>query len=469
MAMMEDILTKHKAGFSDYTELRGHRKSICCVSYENNSLNTQMDEHSFGVCARTFRHGAYGFAAFPEYNDAAARRVLESARVNADVLAHSTKRLLPPVPETENGSVMRQFNYRYVRAFELEKLAREIGEYAESRKPGVHASVTVLNSVTEKLLVISNGYDYHNIENLPSIEITLRYTGADGRELSSTQDWNPRCMLSEIADDPSRAFKVADDLIDDLKEAEAKGDEEMVYADGGEWDCILMPSFTGMLAHEAVGHTMEADSVLIPGSAGEKYLGKQVASPLVSLTDFHAQTCNGIPGLLDIPVDDEGVKCIDAPIIKDGILVGAMTDRRSAVELGLPMTGNARASEYLDTTIIRMRNTCFHPGESSLDDMIASIDRGYFLKSSGGGNGSLKGEFSMLAQEIYEIRNGKVSRKVYPTTVAGLAWDALKTVTMVSREFEMEKYCGTCGKDDQGIHTASGGAAFKMRLNFAGR
>lgn len=75
----------------------------------------------------------------------------------------------------------------------------------------------------------------------------------------------------------------------------------------------------------------------------------------------------------------------------------------------------------------------------------------------------------MMAVDLYEIRNGKLGRKVRPTTTAVIAWDALKTVDMVSVEFSNGERCGTCGKDDQGIHTSEGGVAFKMRLRIAGR
>jgi TldD protein len=247
-----------------------------------------------------------------------------------------------------------------------------------------------------------------------------------------------------------------------LKEKEAE-EKDLVYAEGGEWDCVLSPVFVALLAHEAVGHTMEADAILQKDSVGRTYMGKQVASPLVSLTDFHSKVCGGTDGLLDIPVDDEGVKCIDAPIIKDGILCGAMTDRRTASLLGMPMTGNARAHQYCDTTIIRMRNTCFHPGTSSLDDMIASIDKGYYLTHSGGGNGDLDGRFNMTVAAGYEIVHGKLGRPIRGTMASGLAWDALKTVDMVSSNFIEPKGTGECGKK-QSIPTGQGGPEMKLRL-----
>lgn len=467
--MLENILSKYKSGFSDFTLLRGQQKSEQWVQYttekgyavvmrEGESRNTR------GVSATVFANGAYGFTALPRYDDAAAQFVLKKAKENALLLASARKEALSPVPMTENGAMMREMDYRFLTDRQLCAFATELGKYAESRKPGIKAEIMIVQDATEKLLVVSNGYDYHNIENLPGISIQLKMD-----DISVYKEIHPRKRsMCSIVEDPAEVYALIDKLVEELSEKKAE-DKDAVFAEGGEWDCVLSPVFVALLAHEAVGHTMEADAVLQKGSVGREYMGKQVASPLVSLTDFHSKVCGGVDGLLDIPVDDEGVKCIDAPIIKDGILCGAMTDRRTAAMLNMPMTGNARASRYCDTTVIRMRNTCFHPGTSKFEDMIAAIDKGYYLKTCGGGNGSLKGEFRMTAAELYEIRGGKLGRKVKPTTTAGIAWEALKTVDMVGAEFSPGESCGICGKDDQGIHTAEGGAAFKMRLRIAGR
>ncbi len=57
-------------------------------------------------------------------------------------------------------------------------------------------------------------------------------------------------------------------------------------------ECILDAKLAGILAHEAIGHTTEADLVM-GGSVAGDYLNKQAASPLVSLVDFaHSYQAN---------------------------------------------------------------------------------------------------------------------------------------------------------------------------------
>ena len=50
-------------------------------------------------------------------------------------------------------------------------------------------------------------------------------------------------------------------------------------------DVILDADLAGILAHEAIGHTTEADLVLGGSVAGE-FMGEQVASDLVTLVDY---------------------------------------------------------------------------------------------------------------------------------------------------------------------------------------
>ena len=47
----------------------------------------------------------------------------------------------------------------------------------------------------------------------------------------------------------------------------------------------MHPNLAGILAHEAVGHTVEADLVL-GGSVAAHCMNKQVASELITMVDF---------------------------------------------------------------------------------------------------------------------------------------------------------------------------------------
>ena len=228
---------------------------------------------------------------------------------------------------------------------------------------------------------------------------------------------------------------------------------------------ILGGMMTGMLSHEAVGHTVEADLVL-GGSVAAHNLNKRVASDLVTLTDF-AHTAFGEPCPLPVFVDDEGTEAKDVTLIRNGILTGYMNSRESTQHFGMEPGGNARAWMFSDEPLIRMRNTAVHPGKDKLDDMIASIDDGYYLIDSGNGQADTTGEFMFGVTMGYEIKGGKLGKALLDTTISGVAFDMLKTVDMVS---DSVFWCssGFCGKK-QPMPVGMGGPALRCRVKIGGR
>ena len=53
----------------------------------------------------------------------------------------------------------------------------------------------------------------------------------------------------------------------------------------GEYECICAPDVTGIIVHEAFGHGVEMDMFVKKRALAEEYVGKYVASPLVTMHD----------------------------------------------------------------------------------------------------------------------------------------------------------------------------------------
>jgi TldD protein len=66
----------------------------------------------------------------------------------------------------------------------------------------------------------------------------------------------------------------------------------------------------------------------------------------------------------------------------------------------------------------------------------------------------------------YEIRNGRIGRAITDTTISGVAFDMLKTITMVSDQMSWS-CAGMCGKK-QIIPVGMGGPAIKCRVHLGG-
>jgi len=166
-------------------------------------------------------------------------------------------------------------------------------------------------------------------------------------------------------------------------------------------------------------------------------------------------------------VDDEGTIARDVTIIEDGVLKAYMHNRETALYFGHEPTGNARAYLYSDEPLVRMRNTAILPGDDKLEDMIASIDDGYYLTQTGNGQADLTSEFMFSVNMGYEIKKGKLGRAIRDTTISGVAFDLLRTVSMLSDEMTWSS-SGMCGKK-QPMPVGMGGPSVKCRVNMGGR
>jgi TldD protein len=100
---------------------------------------------------------------------------------------------------------------------------------------------------------------------------------------------------------------------------------EGVFPEPGISQCILDADLAGILAHEAIGHTTEAD-IVRGGSVAADYMDQTVASPLVTLVDF-AHTAMGKTCPVPVHIDDEGTPAEDVTIIRDGVLKSYMHNR----------------------------------------------------------------------------------------------------------------------------------------------
>ena len=312
----------------------------------------------------------------------------------------------------------------------------------------------------EKLLAISDGADGHILAPRSYLYVILSAQTDAGAPVELFKAFGGKGTFDLNFTDPSALYPQIDRLYEQLMQK-----REGVYANAGEKTVILDGMMTGMLSHEAVGHTVEADLVL-GGSVAAHNLNKRVASDLVTLTDF-AHTAFGETCPLPVYVDDEGTEATDAPLIENGILTGYMNSRESAQHFGMTPQGNARAWEFSDEPLIRMRNTAVHPGKDKLEDMIAYIDDGYYLIDSGNGQADTTGEFMFGVTMGYEIRNGKIGKALLDTTISGVAFDMLKTVDMVS---DTMTWCssGFCGKK-QPMPVGMGGPALRCKVKIGGR
>ncbi len=234
---------------------------------------------------------------------------------------------------------------------------------------------------------------------------------------------------------------------------------DAVEAPAGETTVVLGPGWPGILLHEAVGHGLEADFNRKKVSAFSGRIGQQVASPLVTVIDDG--TMHNRRGSLN--VDDEGAVTQRNVLIEGGVLRGYLQDRLSCRILKQGATGNGRRESYQHIPMPRMTNTFMLAGESDPADIIRSVPRGLYCTTFGGGQVDItSGNFVFSATESYLIEDGKLTRPVRGATLIGNGPEALKYVSMVGHDLQLDEGMGICGKEGQSVPVGVGIPTLKI-------
>lgn len=459
--MLKDLISHYRGELQDHTELRAQVNRNRGVALVGGNLVSNSRSEQSGVSARMYKNGVYGFASSAEYSDEIIREVLRAAEENAFFLSSRVKKNRGPLPPLKEGTLKLDREVKDTEQKRYIEFARELDSYIAEKYPKLASrSINVRCDSMEKLLVVSNGHNSHSLSPRSFIYVTFTLQAADGVPVELYKVFGGGEYFDDVFSTPEKLYDGLEELYNALVQ-KAEG----VYPDAGYKQVVMHPNLAGILAHEAVGHTVEADLVL-GGSVAAHNLNKQVASEIVTMVDF-AHTALGETAPLPIYVDDEGTLCEDAVLIKDGILVGYMNSRETANHFGMKPAGNARAYLFSDEPLIRMRNTAILPGKDKLEDIIASVDDGYYLTETNNGQADMTGEFMFGISMGYEIKNGKLGRAIRDTTISGVAFEMLKTVDMLSDDM-IWTCSGMCGKK-QPIPVGMGGPAIKCRVNIGGR
>ena len=234
---------------------------------------------------------------------------------------------------------------------------------------------------------------------------------------------------------------------------------EAIAAPAGTLPVVLGPGWSGVLLHEAVGHGLEGDFNRKGSSAYSGKVGEQVASSLCTIVDDG--TLVGRRGSLSI--DDEGTPSQYNTLIENGVLRGYMQDTMNARLMGVAPTGNGRRESYAHVPMPRMTNTYMLAGESEPQDIVRSVKRGIYCANLGGGQVDItSGKFVFSTSEAYLIEDGKITAPIKGATLIGNGPEAMRQVSMVGNDLELDGGVGMCGKAGQTVPVGVGQPTLKI-------
>jgi TldD protein len=217
-------------------------------------------------------------------------------------------------------------------------------------------------------------------------------------------------------------------------------------------DLILSPAHAALTIHEIVAHATELDRIV-------GYEANYAGTSFVKLSDvgklkygsrhFNVTADKTSRGLGTVGFDDDGVKTMQWPIVREGILVGLQTNRETAHFMGENFSrGCTFGNSWRDYPFLRMPNLHVEPGPANSptrDQMIADVKNGVMI--DGRGSYSIdqqryNGQFG--GHVFWEIKDGKITRMVTDVTYNAITTDFWGNLDAVTGPNEWQMF-GTSG------------------------
>ncbi|NLR95265.1 metalloprotease TldD [Rhizobium sp. P38BS-XIX] len=409
------------------------------------SFNT---EQGFGL--RSVAGEAVGYAHAGDLSEAALKRAADAVRAVTSGYAGS----YAAAPQRTNKVLYGDENPIGTPTFEEKaKLLQEIDSYLRDKDDKVRqvtASIAASWQVVD--ILRADGHRVRDIRPMTRINISV-IVGDGDRQESGSFGTGGRIGFGDFVTKENWQ-RGADEAL-----RQAFINLEAIDAPAGTMDVVLGSGWPGVMLHEAVGHGLEGDFNRKKTSAFAGLLGQMVAAPGVTVVDDG--TIENRRGSLT--VDDEGTPSAYNVLIEDGKLVGYMQDRQNARLMGMNATGNGRRQGYAHTPMPRMTNTYMLGGDKTPDEIIASVKKGIYAVSFGGGQVDItSGKFVFGCTEAYLIENGKIGAPIKGAMLIGNGPDAMKRVSMIGNDMKLDTGIGNCGKGGQWVPVGVGQPHLRM-------
>ena len=433
-------------------------------------IPTDAERQAGGFGVRVIHSGVWGFASSPIVTEDEIRRI---TRVAVDVARSSAiakrrdVRLAPVDRYVENYVTPMLKDPRTVPQSERQAWVQAVCDKAASVKGVTSVNVGVSHGYEWRYFASSEGsyIEQELFSTSPSFSVTARVGDVTRTRTYSGVSGMAGWEIAEECDYPLVAEKIGTDAVE-MCTAKPLGSS-------GRRDLILSPSHAMLTIHEIVAHPTELDRVVgyEANYAGTSFIrvpdvGKlKYGSKLFNITADRTTR-----GLGSFGFDDDGVKTMKWPIVREGILVGLQNNRETAHFLNMNYSqGNTYGSSWRDYPFLRMPNVQMEPGPANsptLAEIVADTKNGVMI--DGRGSYSIdqqryNGQFG--GHIFWEIRNGKITRQVTNVTYNAITtdfWGNLNAITG-PKEWQMHGTGGDAKGQPTQTNSISHGAPW-MRI-----
>ena len=430
--MADVALNAAKSKGATYADVRIGRYLNQFLTTRETRVENISNTESYGMGIRVIANGSWGFAAIDKLDDdniaRAAALAVEIAKVNSKLLTEPVRL----APQKGYGEVSWKTPIEK-NAFEVpikEKTDLLLAVNEAALKGGASFVSSSLFLVNEQKYFASTDGSYID-QDVHRLWPTFTVTKTDAKTgkfetrnaLSSPMGMGFEYLIPKKEEEIKSVltlYKNRYNMIEDATTAARHVDEKLRSkpVEPGKYDLVIDPTNLFLTIHESVGHPTELDRVLgyEANFAGTSFLTLDkweskkfnFGSKMVNFEADKTQERS----LAAVGYDDEGVKCKNWDIIKDGVLVNYQTIRDQAHILGLPESqGCCYADSWKSVQFQRMPNVSLKPGTAplSLNDMVKDVEKGiYILGRNSYSIDQQRYNFQFSGQLCFEINNGVI-------------------------------------------------------------
>ncbi|WP_048438886.1 TldD/PmbA family protein [Caenimonas sp. SL110] len=454
-----ETLARKTAPAADFWSVRAVSETSERISVRSDVPEPPSRQRDAGVMVSVIRQGGMGYAATSDVSEAGLRsafaRAGELALATAKHSVFDYRKVDMPAPVGNYQSP----NAKPVNAATLGDkfdLVRHVCASAKIDDAIVDRMASLWTTHTEQLLITSGGARVEQSWDfvVPNILVVASANG-DTQARSAAGQYNGFCQQggfevldrAGFADDGPRVAREALELV------------HAANCPTGDMDLLVMPDQMMLQIHESIGHPLELDRILGDerNFAGTSFVTLDMfghyryGSDLLNVSfapDVTAQFAS-------FAYDDDGAPAQRQWIIRHGILqrpLGGTVSQARARELGSSVAGvsTARACSWNRAPIDRMSNLNVEAGDSTLADMIASIDHGVMMHTNASWSiDDSRNKFQFGCEYGQMIRGGKLAEVVKRPSYRGISAGFWRSLAMVG-DASTFKVMGTpyCGKGE---------------------
>ncbi len=420
---------------ASYTDVRIGRYLNQFVTTRERKVQGVTNTESFGVGVRVIANGTWGFGATNQVTVDGIKKATERAVAIAKANSKFQKEPVKLAPNPSYGEI--SWRTPIVKnGFEVpvkEKVDLLLAANAKAMDNGASFVNSLIFLVNEQKYFASSEGSYIDQDvhrTWPNFQVSMvdRQSGSfKTRSAFSAPVGMGYEYLDGKAEDKIQGpggiilYNKSYDIVEDAAMA-AEQAKQMIAGksvEPGKYDLVLEPSHMWLTIHESVGHPTELDRVLgyEANYAGtsfltfDKWQSKKFkfGSDIVNFVADKTQ----VGSLGAVAYDDEGVKCKQWDLIKDGVLVNYQAIRDQVSLLGQKEShGCCYSQSWSDVQFQRMPNVSLQAGKQQLtpEQMISNVDKGiYIVKDGSFSIDQQRYNFQFGGVLFFEIKNGKIA------------------------------------------------------------